>query len=169
MCVLKKLGLVMKYKKRINFSDIRCEKNVSLKIINNGRITAENNLRIRSNSNIVAAGGIINIGENVFINRNCNIVSRESIVIEDAVSVGPNVTVIDHDHLYDSKKVYDTQYKTGRIIIEKGCWLGAGVIVLRNTRIGEGSVIGAGCVVKGDIPPHSRVTMNRELMIEPIR
>lgn len=36
-------------------------------------------------------------------------------------------------------------------------WFGAGVIVCRNVRIGDGCVIGAGAVVTKDIPPYSVV------------
>ena len=36
-------------------------------------------------------------------------------------------------------------------------WFGAGVIVCRNVRIGDGCVIGAGAVITKDIPPYSVV------------
>ena len=54
------------------------------------------------------------------------------------------------------------------IIIEKNCWIGAGVTILRGARIGEGSVVGAGAIVRGVIPAHSLVTANRDLQIVPI-
>lgn len=41
------------------------------------------------------------------------------------------------------------------IVVEDDCWIGAGVIFLDGTRVGRGSVIGAGSVVRGDIPPFS--------------
>lgn len=59
-------------------------------------------------------------------------------------------------------------YKHGAVVIEKGCWIASNVIILRNTHIGEGCVIGAGACVKGVIPPHSLVTSDRELNIVPI-
>lgn len=37
--------------------------------------------------------------------------------------------------------------------IGDGVWLGANVVVLRGTRIGEGAVVAAGAVVATDIPP----------------
>lgn len=125
-------------------------------------------LRIKENSFIQVNSGRMGIGDCVFINRNCTIICREKIMIGDEVSIGPNVIIWDHDHMFDENMVYGTEYKTGEIIIEKGCWIGAGAIILRNTRIGEGSVIGAGAVVKGNIPPHSLVTSNRDLIIRPI-
>ena len=37
------------------------------------------------------------------------------------------------------------------VVIESGCWLGAGVTVADGVRIGRGSVIGAGAVVLRDV------------------
>jgi carbonic anhydrase/acetyltransferase-like protein (isoleucine patch superfamily) len=39
--------------------------------------------------------------------------------------------------------------------IETGCLIGIGAIVLDGVRVGQGSIIGAGCVVTKDVPPHS--------------
>jgi carbonic anhydrase/acetyltransferase-like protein (isoleucine patch superfamily) len=39
--------------------------------------------------------------------------------------------------------------------IEMGCLIGIGAIVLDGVRVGKGSIIGAGCVVTKDVPPHS--------------
>jgi carbonic anhydrase/acetyltransferase-like protein (isoleucine patch superfamily) len=40
-------------------------------------------------------------------------------------------------------------------IVERGCLIGIGAIVLDGVRVGMGSIIGAGCVVTKDVPPHS--------------
>jgi carbonic anhydrase/acetyltransferase-like protein (isoleucine patch superfamily) len=39
--------------------------------------------------------------------------------------------------------------------IETACLIGIGAIVLDGVRVGTGSIIGAGCVVTKDVPPHS--------------
>jgi carbonic anhydrase/acetyltransferase-like protein (isoleucine patch superfamily) len=39
--------------------------------------------------------------------------------------------------------------------VETGCLIGIGAIVLDGVRVGRGSIIGAGCVVTKDVPPHS--------------
>lgn len=37
----------------------------------------------------------------------------------------------------------------------KGCLIGIGAVVLDGVTVGEGSIIGAGCVVTKDVPPYS--------------
>ncbi len=39
--------------------------------------------------------------------------------------------------------------------IETGCLIGIGAIVLDGVRVGQGSIIGAGCVVTKNVPPRS--------------
>lgn len=94
-------------------------------------------------------------------------ICRREITIEDKVIFGPGVTIYDHDHIFSDEGILPG-FKHGSVVIEKGCWIAANVTILRNTHIGEGSVIGAGTVVKGDIPPHSLVTSDRNLNIIPI-
>lgn len=166
---IKKLYYKIKYGSQLKIKSIDFEKNSSLKIVGkNGTIIIGENFRLKSNSFVSTVGGNIEIGDYCFFNRNCNLVSRQKVHIGNMVSFGPNVSVFDHDHKFDSQKVYDMDYKTGDIEIGDGCWIGAGAVILRNTHIGEGSVIGAGTVVKGDIPPHSIVTTDRSLKIRQI-
>ena len=107
----------------------------------------------------VLNGGKILLGNNVSINRNYMLVCYDTIFIADNCAIGLNVVFYDHDHKFGPNGI-EEGFKTAPIIIEKNCWIGAGATILRGTHIGEGSVIGAGAVVRGDIPPHSLVTAN---------
>lgn len=80
---------------------------------------------------------------------------------------GPGVTIYDHDHIFSPEGILPG-FKLGEVVIEDGCWIGANVTILRNTHIGKNSVIGAGTVVKGDIPAGSLVTGQRNINITPI-
>ena len=75
--------------------------------------------------------------------------------------------IYDHDHKFGPEGIRPG-YNTAPVVIENDCWIGAGVTILRGTHIGEGCVIGAGSIVKGEIPPHSLVTSDRQLTIVPI-
>ena len=157
------------FKKNIVLSDeVIFDKRTHINV-SEGKAYIGEYLRLKEGTSITVISGEMRIGNCVYINKNCIVACREHIVIGDMVLIGPNVIIWDHDHKFDETQVYGMEYKTGGIIIEKGCWIGAGAIILRDTRIGEGSVIGAGTVVKGDIPPHSLVTSSRELKIRPIQ
>lgn len=132
-----------------------------------GKLNLKKNVSFQRNVSLTSAGGVLNIGENVAFNRNCIVICRKEITIEDNVIFGPNVTIYDHDHIFTSEGI-QSGYRHGAVIIEKGCWIGANVTILKNTHIGEGCVIGAGTVIKGDIPQHSLVTGDRSLNIVPI-
>ena len=115
---------------------------------------------------IRSSGGKVCIGNKVYINRNCNIVSKELIVIGDFVTIGPNVCIYDHDHTFGEKNISD--YKTKPVIIGKNVWIGANSIILRGTIIGDNCVIGAGTVVKGIIPKNMIVIQEKKINIKSI-
>ena len=115
----------------------------------------------------VVNDGTLEIDEGCSLGRNSIVICHDLIKIGKKVSIGPNVQMFDHNHNFGYYGV-ERGFKTAPIIIEDNCWLGAGVIVLKGTHIGTGSVIGAGSVISGYIPPHSIVTQNRELKIIPM-
>lgn len=58
-------------------------------------------------------------------------------------------TILEADVTVGHRAVIHSAY------IETGCTIGIGAIVLDGVRVGTGSIIGAGCVVTKDVPPHS--------------
>lgn len=137
-------------------------------IKNGGRIQIFPHCRISKSHLGAIDGGIIQIGEGSSIGENDIIVAHGRIVIGKNCSMGPNVCIYDHDHCFD-KNGKGKGFNVGDIKIGNNVWLGAGVIVLRNTYIGENCVIGAGTVVKGNIPDNSMVVGNRQLMITELK
>jgi acetyltransferase-like isoleucine patch superfamily enzyme len=102
------------------------------------------------------ARGLV-IGDRCVIGGRAVITAHESIVIGDDVWFGQGVFVSDASHGYQ-----DVETPIGRqlgwahpVEIGAGSWIGHGVIVLPGTRIGRNVVIGAGSVVRGEIPDHS--------------
>ncbi len=47
--------------------------------------------------------------------------------------------------------------KLGPIVVENDCWIGARSIIFPNVKIGKGSIVGAGSIVRDNIPPFSVV------------
>ena len=134
----------------------------------NGKLELGNRVSTHKRVTFSVVGGHLRIGSNTSFNRNDIIVCHNIIKIGENCSFGPNVVVYDHDHKFSIEGSEKCKYNTTPIIIEDNCWLGANVTILRGTHIGEGCVIGAGTIVKGEIPPHSLVTSNREMLIKPI-
>lgn len=155
----------MKYGKSVCFEGIPSIVRRQQIFVKAGRVDIGKNFILKQGVYIAAVNnGKVLIGNNVSFNRNVILVSHDTISIGDHVAVGPNTVFYDHDHNFDETGII-SGYKTGPIVIGSHVWIGAGVTILRDTIIGEGSVIGAGCIVQGVIPPHSLVTSNRELNI----
>lgn len=57
-------------------------------------------------------------------------------------------------------------FSKGPIIVEDDVWIGTRAIILDNTKIGKGSIIGAGCIVSKDVPPYSIVVGNPQRIIK---
>lgn len=79
------------------------------------------------------------------------------ITIGDHATVAPYVAIITHDA---SLNQYTAQARIAPVIIGPRVNVGVGAILLPGTVIGADSVIGAGAVVRGEIPPGSLVTGN---------
>ena len=123
------------------------EHGVRMKIRGNGRLFIGKGCHILRNSTLFADEGIIRIGNGVFINENVKIVAHDEIVIGDRCSIGPNVMVFDHDHDYRK----ESGFKSDKIIIGEGAWIGANVVILKGCKIGKNAVIAAGSVIYEDI------------------
>ena len=50
--------------------------------------------------------------------------------------------------------------KEGPVILKRGCWIGAGAVILSGITVGEGAVVGAGAVVTHDVPGYTMVAGN---------
>ena len=173
--LFKFLGLLNKIIYRVRFGRNVCFTGIPAFIshlqiyVKSGKIKTGKGFAIKQGVYLAAIdGGKITIGNNVSINRNCILVCHEAISIADGCAIGPNTVFYDHDHRFGENGI-ESGFKTAPIVVEKNCWIGAGVTILRGTHIGEGSVIGAGSIVQGNIPPHSLVTSNREIKIIPIK
>jgi serine acetyltransferase len=79
------------------------------------------------------------------------------ITIEDYATIGPYVVIITHDAMLHN---YTAQTRIGRVIVGKRAMIGACAVLMPGTTIGEDSVVAAGAVVRGEVPPGSLVAGN---------
>ena len=82
---------------------------------------------------------------------------RSNTIIEDNVNIGPNTLIISDQHEIGDPLKRAGKSSQNKIHIQKGCWIGAGVIILGGVTISSGSVVAAGAVVTKSIPPNTLV------------
>lgn len=106
--------------------------------------------------------GKISIGNNVFISKNVSIDYSGDIIIEDDVKISESVIIESHSHngYIDPSKV-GTFAKKEELKIGKGSQIGVRATILESCHeIGRHARIGAGSVIRFNIPPYSIVTGN---------
>jgi acetyltransferase-like isoleucine patch superfamily enzyme len=94
----------------------------------------------------------VSIGSEAFINVGCFIDASAAVAIGDNVRVGDHVRLITSTHEIGPSERRAGPGKSAPVIIEAGCWLGSGVVVLPGVTIRRGSVVAAGAVVASDLP-----------------
>jgi acetyltransferase-like isoleucine patch superfamily enzyme len=125
----------------------------------NGKgIVLRDGVIVNRNSIVQSKGGDIEIGKSVSLGANGTIVSWSGIRIGDHTLIAGGCSIsagrFDFDDL--EKNLADQEgYSTGPIVIEENVWLATRVTILDGVHIGKGSVISAGSVVTGNIPPWS--------------
>ncbi|GAB6037998.1 hypothetical protein JCM15519_25570 [Fundidesulfovibrio butyratiphilus] len=111
------------------------------------------------------------------IGREANIC--DGVFVENKVVLGDRVTVKCHVALYDGLEVQDDVFigpgvsfandryprsrrpvTHPRTVLERGCSLGAGAIILPGVRVGRYALVAAGAVVTRDVPPFTLVKGN---------
>lgn len=97
------------------------------------------------------------IGEETFIAQTVEIRLRDQVVIGSRVVINSGVQLLTGSH--DLK---DPQWRvySKPIVIEDYAWIATNAIILPGVRIGRGAVVGAGAVVRGNVPPDVIVTGN---------
>jgi galactoside O-acetyltransferase len=101
----------------------------------NSKLVIGSHCSFNHNVLLGAAGGEINIGNDVLI--------------------GPNVVLraADHEFADVDVPIRCQGHRAGRIVIGDDVWLAANVVVTSGVTIGTGCVVGAGSVVTRDLPP----------------
>jgi acetyltransferase-like isoleucine patch superfamily enzyme len=96
------------------------------------------------------------IDDHTWIGQQCFLHSAGGLRIGKAVGIGSRVVILtsEHEALDRDVPVYFTPLKFAEVVLEDGCDIGVGAIILPGVRIGEGAIVGAGAVVTCDIPPY---------------
>jgi maltose O-acetyltransferase len=93
----------------------------------------------------------VSIGEHCHINENCFL---QGVTIGNYVLIAPNLSVINSNHKHKDKEIpiiLQGDMAEKNPIIEDNVWVGRNVVILPNTTIEEGSIVGAGAVVTKNV------------------
>lgn len=123
----------------------------------NKKINVGKNVTIYPNVQFFGDGDII-IGDNVDIGNNVIIYSSKEagVRIGDNSMIAANTYIIDTDHGIKANLLIRDQSNTHKqVLIGNDVWIAANCNILKGSIINDGAVIGAGSVVKGEIPSYA--------------
>lgn len=153
--------LIRKYRQAVFRKKIHCPHKQFLLV---GRITAINpNVTLGKNVTIypdvmIFGDGPVVIGDNVSIGNGTIIasLSEKGITIGKDTMIAAQNYIIDCDHGMDIGVPMREQKQSAEpITIGEDVWLAANVTVLKGSKIGNGAVVGAKGLVKGEIPENA--------------
>jgi len=126
---------------------------------NNRGIRIASGVYIGRHTIIYCKNGDIELGENVNISSNCQLFSSNRLSVGNSCVIAA-FTYLMSGGMYDYRDSTPFAAQSGLISrgpteIAANCWIGAHVVVLDGSMIGEHSVIGAGAVVTGKIEKDS--------------
>jgi acetyltransferase-like isoleucine patch superfamily enzyme len=101
------------------------------------------------------AGGILRIGNQVFINTGTTISATAEVTIGDRVQIANGVSILDSD--FHGLENRDCPPPSEPIRIEDDVWIATKAIILKGVTIGRGAVVAAGAVVTRDVAPYTLV------------
>ena len=134
-------------------------------LIGNDVIMVSNNRRCNS-GNIYgpcrlqthSSSSVINISDEVGLNGTSIVCRSSEIHIGSKTMIAPNCIIMDspfHRILpIENRHEYIGVDLDKKVVIGKNCWIGTNCIILAGSEIGENSVIAAGSIVNGIIPPN---------------
>jgi acetyltransferase-like isoleucine patch superfamily enzyme len=119
-------------------------------------IVFDDGVMINRNTSIQSKGGDISIGKSVTVGANSSLVSWSGIRIDEGAVLagGCYVSAGKFDYSELGTSILEQEpISSGPITIGKNSWIATRVTILDAVQIGENSIIAAGAVVTGNIPP----------------
>ena len=151
-------GIVLRHPHKIRIGDdvhIDDQCVLDAKGANNHGITIGDGVFIGRNTIISCKNGDIEIDDRANIGFNCEIFSGGHVRLGKNTLVAAYTYLVggDHEHHRTDIPVLDQGRVALGIEVDDNVWLGAHVVVSDGARVGRDAIIGAGAVVRGEIPP----------------
>ena len=118
------------------------------------------NVICRNFENFHVSSGKLILHNGVFINNSCSFNCMERIEIGAGTMMGEGV------RFYTAEKIEKWRWTSAPIIVVRDCWIGSNVTILKGVTIGDNTIIGAGCLIRNDIPSNSVVYNDGNLCVK---
>ncbi len=125
---------------------------------------------IGRNSIIYCKDGDIDIHSRVTISFNCEVFSSHLVVIGQETLISAYCYIMSggsYEYRSDIDFVEQDDYAKGPTMIGKGCWIGTKAVVMDGVSIGDRAVIGAGAIVKENLPDLAMAVPHQKLVVLP--
>lgn len=132
--------------------DARGHEDIGIKI--GDKTSLNRNCVLKAKTGPIEIGSMTNIGGNTSIISNSGVTIGNSVLIAGGCYINAGGYKIDD---IDENMASHGVFSKGPIIIGDDVWIGTGAIILDDVKIGSHSIIGAGAVVRQDVPDYSIV------------
>jgi maltose O-acetyltransferase len=101
--------------------------------------------------------GRVSIGGGTFVGHNFRAYggTASRLAIGARCDIGPDVRVLAGSHQIGDHARRAGPGTSSPVEIGDGCWIGGGAVLVGPCSVGPGSIVAAGAIVRGDVPPDS--------------
>lgn len=111
-------------------------------------------------------GENINLGDSVKVSAFSALIAGPTARIEigNYSILGPGVMIVaaNHGTAMSGVPIRYQSWDEKPVVVGSDVWIGANAVILPGTNVGDGSIVGAGTVVSGDVPPASIVFRGKD-------
>jgi len=115
-----------------------------------GGVQLGRHCHVRDHTGLKASGPLY-VGDRVVLARGTVVHATAGVEIGDDCGIGERTSIIDSDHELDGRAAPYLQapLREAPIVLGRGVAVGANCVLLRGSRLGDGSALGAGAVLTG--------------------
>lgn len=137
-----------------------------LKVRDGTRVTLGDRVRFRQTV-VISGGGEVVVGSDTLLN-GCWIVAAQRVVIGDLCLISDcGITDTDFHNLSPAARHKPaTERVTQPVVIGNNVWIGLRAVVLKGVRVGADSVVGAGAILRSDVPERCVVAGNPAVVVK---
>lgn len=166
------LWLKLRYGNRYQAAWVeRLHRSVDIRLYGRSRIKIGRNVEIAKNGELWCFGDAkLKIGDGCYMNNRLMVSCHCGVTIGEGCLFGPDVKIFDNNHRFAATYGVSPMLSAASVTIGSHCWIASNVVILKGTKIGDNCVIGAGCVISGEIPAGSLVKQRHDnFVIEKIK